>query len=114
MIQKRDLRDNKLRFFAISCDSTQNVMLQITEYTYDAYAASISDRNLSSVRMTVNARRVGYALRRISHKRFPVPIARTCTKRTFRVGYYAFHETFHIIMTAVTIRECVRAQTDIA
>ena len=40
----------------------QNVMLQIMEYTYDAYTASISDRNLLSVRMTVNARRL---LRRI-------------------------------------------------
>lgn len=73
----RTYNDSKARSAIISyvssrsrANSAQNDMLQIIEYAYDACAASISDRNLSSVRMTVNARRLCFTSNITSDSRF--------------------------------------------
>lgn len=80
------IRDSKLRFLAISCDSAQSVMLRITEYTYDSCAASISDRNLSSVRMTVNARRLCFTANITSDSRFQsLALARSVSYGILRI-----------------------------
>lgn len=71
----RTYNDSKARSAIISyvssrsrANSAQSDMLQIIEY--DACAASISDRNLSSVRMTVNARRLCFTSNITSDSRF--------------------------------------------
>lgn len=107
------IRDNKFAFSRdlhaiprkVSCFKSPNTRMMHVH-------ASISDRNLSSTRMTVNARRLCFTANITSDSRFQsLTLARNAsygdiTHSTRRISYRNDGR--------LTMRECVRAQTDIA